>query len=114
MDEVISIILKIVVGIVLAIFTRYLIPYFKTLREDARWQRLINIVEVAVDAAEQVFKGTGQGPIKKEDVLNFVSNWLNEQKIEVSPEELDRLIEAAVKRMNDNKNQVPNSVINVR
>lgn len=99
MNDVTSIIVKIAVAVLLALVTKYLIPYFKTLRDDARWNRLINIVQVAVEAAEQMIHDKGE--IKKEDVVKFVTEWLNAQNISVSAEEIDRLIEAAVYKMNN-------------
>lgn len=114
MNDVTSIILKIVVGILFAIITRYLVPYLKTLRDDARWKRLIDMVETAVLAAEQTVKDPKSGPEKKEMVLKFVSDWFVKQGIDVTAEELDKLIEAAVKKMKDEENvKVPQSVINV-
>lgn len=114
MNDVTSIILKIVVGILFAIITRYLVPYLKTLRDDARWKRLIDMVETAVLAAEQTVKDPKSGPEKKEMVLKFVSDWFVKQGIDVTAEELDKLIEAAVKKMKDEETvKVPQSVINV-
>jgi LL-H family phage holin len=113
MNDVTSIILKIVVGILFAIITRYLVPYLKTLRDDARWKRLIDMVETAVLAAEQTVKDPKSGPEKKEMVLKFVSDWFVKQGIDVTAEELDKLIEAAVKTMNDKKVKTPSSIINI-
>lgn len=111
--EITDILIKIVVGVCLALITNFLIPYLKTLRDDARWQRLINMVQTAVEAAEQTMKEPGSGAEKKKMVLTFVSDWLVKQGINVTEEELDKLVEAAVKKMNDSKQKVPTSVINV-
>lgn len=111
--EITDILVKIVVGICVALVTKFLIPYLKTLREDARWLRLINMVETAVEAAEQIVKEPGSGAEKKKMVLSFVSDWLTKQGISVTEDELDKLVEAAVKKMNDSKQKVPTSVINV-
>ena len=114
MNEITSIILKIVVGILFALITRYLIPYLKTLRDDARWKRLVDMVETAVFAAEQTIKDPKSGSEKKEMVLKFVSDWFVKQGIDVTPDEIDKLIEAAVKKMKDEEIiKVPQSVINV-
>lgn len=114
MNESTEIMLKIVVGICFALITKYLIPYLKTLRDDARWKRLIDMVQTAVEAAEQTMKDPKSGPEKKKAVIKFVSDWLNKQGISVTEEELDKLIEAAVKTMNDNKKvKTPSSIINI-
>ena len=112
-NEVTDIVVKIVVGLCFAIITKFVIPYLKTLREDARWKRLIDIVQTAVEAAEQTIKKPGSGAEKKQEVLMFVSDWLKKQGIEVTDAELDNLIESAVKKMNDRKAKVPESIINI-
>lgn len=99
MNDITSILLKIVVGLVLVLATKYIIPYLKTKRDDVRWNKLIDMVQVAVEAAEQQIKD--KGSVKKEEVTKFVSNWLNTYDINVTPEEIDKLIEAAVYKMNN-------------
>ena len=42
-----------------------------------------------------------------------VKDWLNKQGISVTEEELDKLVEAAVKTMNDKKVKTPSSIINI-
>ena len=92
-------ILKVVIAVCSALITVYLIPYIKTLKEDKRYASLVEMVEVAVRAAEQTFKEPGEGKMKKAEVLTFVTDWLNKQGIAVSDDELDRLIECAVYQM---------------
>lgn len=111
--EITDILLELVIAVCIALTTNYLIPYLKTLREDARWNKLIDMVQTAVEAAEQTMTHPGSGANKKRAVIEFVSSWLGRQGIEVTSEELDKLIEAAVKKMNDAKSKVPASVINV-
>jgi hypothetical protein len=53
-------------------------------------------VEIAVRAAEQTIKGSGQGAIKKDEVINFVTSWMISHGIQISAEQLDQLIECAV------------------
>ena len=53
-------------------------------------------VNIAVTAAEQIFTGSGRGEEKKEYVLKF----LEERGFKVDFETLDALIEAAVKKLN--------------
>ena len=99
MNEITFDILKIVVSICAALITAYLIPYIKTLKEDNRYEALVEMVEVAVRAAEQTFKASGQGVRKKEEVLTFVSEWMQSHGINVSSYQLDQLIECAVYQM---------------
>ena len=98
MSEITFTILKIVVSVCAALVTVYLIPYIKTLKEDKRYASLMDMVEVAVKAAEQTI-GSGQGAIKKEEVENFVTEWMVDNGIKISYEQLSQLIESAVYAM---------------
>lgn len=112
MNEVASLLLKVLIAVIFALITRYLIPYLKTLRDDARWSRLIDMVKVAVEAAEQTIHE--DGTVKKEEVTKFVTEWLKSYGINVTPEEIDKLIESAVYAMNlEKKKDAPNTVVNI-
>ncbi len=99
MNEITFTILKIVLSICAALVTVYVIPYLKTLRSDRRFTALIDMVKVAVNAAEQTITGSGQGAAKKEQVIEFVRDWMNTQGIDITHEQLSQLIEAAVYNM---------------
>lgn len=96
MNDITFNILKIVVTVATALISAYVIPLLKERLHDAKYQRLLEIVEVAVRAAEQTIKGSGQGAIKKDAVINFVSEWMMLHGIEISKDQLDQLIEACV------------------
>jgi LL-H family phage holin len=59
------------------------------------------MIDICVRAAEQTTKGSGMGPIKKEDVMIAMTNWLSQKGIEMSQKQLSDLIEAAVYNMNE-------------
>ena len=99
MEDVTFMILKIVVSVVSALIAAYLIPYIKAKIADVKYANLVEMVQVAVYAAEQTIKGSGQGKIKKEEVVLFVTDWLNAHGIRISSEEIDALIEASVYAM---------------
>ena len=96
MDQITFDILKIVISICTALITVYAVPYLKTLRQDKRYASLIDMVEVAVKAAEQTIKGKGEGDLKKAEVIAFVSDWMEEHGIKISQDQLSQLVEAAV------------------
>ena len=73
-----------------------MIPLLKENLNDAKYQRLAEMVDIAVRAAEQTIKGSGQGALKKDEVLKFVGLWMEAHGIDVSEEQLDQLIECAV------------------
>ena len=99
MNDITFIILKIVVSVCAALFTAYVIPYLKTIRTDKRYQAMIDIIMVAVKAAEQQIRESGQGAVKKERVMEFVRDWLGKQRIDLTYEQLSELVEAAVYSM---------------
>lgn len=99
MDEFTMLLAKIVISVCAALITAYVVPYIKTLKEDARYASVFEIIEIAVRAAEQVIKGSGQGALKKSEVVKFVSEWLERKGIGIMEDELDQLIEAAVFQM---------------
>lgn len=99
MNDVTFDILKIVISVCAALITAYVVPYFKVLKEDSRYESLVDMVEVAVRAAEQTFKASGQGARKKEEVMAFVSEWMQSHGINIDSYQLDQLIECAVYQM---------------
>jgi len=103
MNEITFTILKIVVSICAALVTVYVVPYLKTLRQDKRYASLMDMVEIAVKAAEQTIKEPGQGDYKKAEVIAFVSDWMNDHGIKISKDELSQLIEAAVFAMKEER-----------
>lgn len=96
MNELTFDILKIVVSVCAAIITVYAVPYLKTLKEDRRYAQILDMVDVAVRAAEQTIKGSGKGMEKKKEVENIIYAWLMEKGIEITPEQINQLIECAV------------------
>lgn len=99
MNDITFIILKLVISVCAALITAYVIPYIKTLRNDKKYASLLEMVEVAVKAAEQSLKNE-TGEFKKSEVLSYVAKWMDEHGIYVDADQLDQLIEAAVFAMN--------------
>lgn len=72
--------------------TIFVIPYFRS-KTNAQQQEEVNAwVRIAVDAAEQIYRGSGRGAEKKAYVLAF----LEEHGITMDSEKVNALIEAAV------------------
>ena len=92
MNDITFLILKVVISICAALVTVYIVPYLRTLRSDKRYSALIDIVKVAVLAAEQTVTGSGQGAIKKEQVVEFVRTWMQKQGIDITYDQLSQLI----------------------
>lgn len=90
---------KIVLGVISilgAIITYMVVPYLKSKTSKEQRETIMFWVSVAVLAAEQIFNERGMGAEKKKFVVEF----LVEKGIKVSLEELDVLIESAVKELN--------------
>ena len=85
-----------VIGLLSAVLTVFVAPYLKTKTDIAKLEKLSKFCQQFVSAAEQTIKGTGMGTRKKEKV----QDWLEEKGYNVSLDEVDSAIEAAVKEMN--------------
>lgn len=103
MNEILFDALVLFIMVVSAVITYHVVPYLKELVENTRYEKILDTVERAVEAYEQTIKESGQGKVKKAQVLAFVSSWLAEKNIHISEQQLDILIEAAVFAMNKDK-----------
>ena len=100
--DIIFELLKLTIMIVALIFTRYVVPWFKAKTDNETMHTLIDLASQAVLAAEQIHQAPGDGPKRKEIVTKFIKEILIQKNISISDEEIDVLIEAAVKEMNMN------------
>lgn len=98
--------LKIVVSVAAAMITLYLIPYLRSQTNTKEMDELLNMINVAVKAAEQTLDS---GKLKKAEVITFISEWMNKRGITITDDQLDKLIESAVYSMN---NTAPEVVVN--
>lgn len=94
MNELTFNILKIVVAVATVFISAYVIPLLKEKLNDSRYNRLLDMVEIAVRAAEQTIKA--DGAVKKDEVVKFVTQWMLAHGIAITQEQLDQLIEACV------------------
>ena len=92
----IEIIIKIILPILGAIITYLIVPLVKQKTTKEQRENIYFWVKVAVAAAEQIYKEKGQGKLKKEYVVDFLVS----KGINITIQELDVLIEAAVKELN--------------
>ena len=92
----IDIIVKVIIPILGAILTYLIVPFIKSKTTKEQRENACFWVKIAVNAAEQVYKEKGQGKLKKEYVVAFLTS----KGIDITMEELDVLIEAAVKELN--------------
>lgn len=72
--------------------TAFLIPYLKTKVSAEKLDTIKFWVNIAVEAAEMIYVGTGRGQEKKDYVVKF----LNSKGFTLNVTEIENLIEAAV------------------
>ena len=89
---------KLVLMILAALITRYAIPWIRAKTENSVMQALIDWSMQAVMAAEQTHDA-GTGAEKKAIVTEFIKKLLIQKNISLSDEEIEMLIEAAVRQM---------------
>lgn len=99
MSEITMMVLEILISVGIAIAIRYTVPYIKAVTENEKYSILTDVVAIAVKAAEQTIRESGQGKVKKAQVIAFVSHWLTERNIHITEDMLDKLIESAVLSM---------------
>lgn len=109
-SEIIMDIVNVLIFGVCLIVTRYLVPlimtWLKSKTNDNQYQLLIAVVESAVKALEQEYKNQhGAGATKKEAVIEYVKKYCSENGIEISDEQLDKMIESAVYGINSGKTE---------
>ena len=85
-------IVQAVIALLVAIATCVLIPLIRSKTTLSKRQELLEWVQIAVQAAEQIYQGSGRGAEKK----MYVQAWLKEQNIVISDSE----IESAVHTLN--------------
>lgn len=103
MDEYTVLIIRGIFAVIAMLLTRYVIPLLKEWYEARVDEKIKMVIRDAVEAFEQTIKGSGKGPVKKEEVIKYVTKALTEAGIAVDEKKLDILIEAAVFAMNSQK-----------
>lgn len=85
-------IINAVIALIAAIISAVLIPWIRSRTSAAQFEKIKMWVEIAVEAAEQLYNGEGRGAEKKAYVIEF----MNAKGFKIDMESLDKLIEAAV------------------
>lgn len=86
-----------VIALAAALITAFVIPWIKSKTAAAKREEISAWVEIAVTAAEQIYRETGMGEEKKAYVLNFLA----QKDLKIDEESVDLMIESAVKTMNE-------------
>ena len=99
MREITLELLKLALMIATLVITRYVVPWIKAKTQSDTMSVLIDWVMQAVLAAEQMHQAQS-GAERKAIVTKFIKELLAPKNISLSDEEIDTIIEAAVKQMN--------------
>jgi LL-H family phage holin len=83
------------ISLATALITTFLIPYIKSKTNSEEISKYLSFVKIAVQAAEQIYTGSGRGAEKKE----YVVNYLESQGIKLDTETLNNMIESAVNEL---------------
>lgn len=102
MNEIIYEIIKLAVMVSVLVFTRYMIPWIKDKIGMEKLAVIEKWVKYAVQATQQVHWDI-PGKDRKAIVTDFLKKILQAKNISISDEQLNILIEAAVKQMKINE-----------
>lgn len=100
MKEITFELLKLAIMIVALLLTRFVIPWIRQQTQNEVFQSVIDWTMQAVLAAEQTYSAS-TGAERKAIVTAFIKKILTAKNISLSDEEIDMLIESAVKQMNN-------------
>lgn len=98
MSEITMEILKVIVMLSVLVVTRYVVPWLKEQIGAKQLEEVKTWVNAAVLMAQQVYDAK-PGPERKAIVVDLIRGMLIKKNIDISTEQLDTLIEAAVKAM---------------
>lgn len=107
MNDIIFNLLTAVVVAIIGAIANELLPYIKKKKVEAeiqirqtRWAWVADIVDAAVRAVEQTMAGHLHGQEKKDAAKRYVREILDKNGIRLDDGQIDTLIEAAVRAMN--------------
>lgn len=95
--EIFLMVLEVVLTLAVAVITGVVVPYVRSKIETDKLSKLDYYVKLGIRSAEQIFNGDGKGEEKKKYVVNYITEIINRNlKIDITPEELDTIIEGMV------------------
>lgn len=100
MDTKIFEIIIALIPIIGAILTGFIIPLIKEKIGNEKLAKYEYWVDMAVNAAEKIFSESDMGEKKKEYVISFLNNLFNKNKVVITEDQIEILIEAAVNQFN--------------
>lgn len=105
MNEVLFEIILGLISILGIIITGVVVPYAKEKVGNEKLAKYEKWATIAVQCAEMIFVEQGMGESKKEYVVNFLNEMFNKKKTVITPEQIEVLVESAVKSMKLSENK---------
>lgn len=88
-----------IISVIGAAITYVIIPYIKATADSSKLAQYKEWAALAVKAAEMLWSESGQGKDKKAYAAEFLDHLFNHKKTVITPEQINILIESAVKEM---------------
>lgn len=92
-------IVAIIIALIFAVITIIIAPWIKSRTTSEQLTQIMSWVNIAVLAAEQLFKGIGRGEEKKQYVIDF----LKSKGYYIDAEKIEAMIEAEVAKLNGDR-----------
>ena len=99
MNEVLFKIVLMLITILGTILTGIVVPYIKEKIGNEKLAKYEEWALMAVKAAEMLFNEKGMGKTKKEYVVNFLNEMFNKNKVVITEQQIEIILEAAVKEL---------------
>lgn len=94
-----------VIPVIGAIITYFIVPFIKSSVDEKQLAQYKEWAKLAVKTAEMLWRETGHGEDKKAYVIEFLNNMFNQNKVVITEQQIEILIEAAVKEMKEIENK---------
>ena len=94
-----------VIPVIGAIITYFVIPFIKSSVSEKQLAQYKEWAKLAVKTAEMLWRETGHGEDKKAYVVSFLNDMFNKNKVVITEQQMEILIEAAVKEMKEIENK---------
>ena len=104
MDERLFQVILTIIPVLGAVITYFIVPYIKSNVDSVKLAQYKEWATLAVKTAEMLWKETGHGTDKKQYVVDFLNKMFNSKKIVITEEQMNVLIESAVKEMKEIEN----------
>lgn len=101
MSEQLFNIVILLIPVIGAVITGFVVPYLKTKISATQMDEIVKWVTKSVQAAEVLFDTPKSGEEKREYVINFIDKMFNSKKEVITKDQIRVLLEAAWKQMNN-------------